>query len=150
MHKRQAGLVHYREQGKKKGITKMRRGREWAALAAILWVVLPGCSGGKDAGNSASSGTGNAVGGTGNTSSDDQITKAVQDKLDADPTLKTAGIKAKATGGQVSLTGTVKAVADKDKAEADANEAIKPFSSVNAGVVDNITIADSSGGAGGK
>ena len=110
----------------------------------LACLVLPGCTGGSGRGGGGS--TAGAAGGTGNTSSDEKITKAVQDKIDADPALKAAGIKAKSTGAQVELTGAVKAVGDKDKAEAAANEAIKPYSSVNAGVVDSITITDSSAG----
>ncbi len=126
---------------------------KWIRFAAgvlIGAVLLPGCTGGAGGnggnGGGTTSASGAAAGGTGNVSSDEKITRAVQDKLDADPALKATGIKAKSTGAQVELTGAVKTIADKDKAEAAANEAIKAFSSVNAGIVDSITITDSSSG----
>ena len=116
----------------------MRRVLPWCA-AALAAVLLSGCSGGKSGEGAAAGGAGSV----GKTSDDAQITQAVQAKLDADPALKAAGIQAKATGGQVQLTGTVKKTEDKDKAENLAWEAIKPFSGVNAGVVDNIQVAES-------
>ena len=75
-------------------------------------------------------------------SKDADLTKAAQEKLDADPTLKAAGVKAEAKNAQVELTGTVQSVADKDKAEAAAIEAIKPFAAQNAGVVNNLLVND--------
>jgi PBP1b-binding outer membrane lipoprotein LpoB len=125
-----------------------------AALLTLLVLLIPGCS---DSKTDAGSGSSSAGAGTvGNTSADDNITKAAQEKIDADAALKAAGIKAVAKGGQVDLTGTVKALPDKDRAEALVRDAIKPYSNVNAGVTNNITIADpgdassgaSSGGAG--
>jgi osmotically-inducible protein OsmY len=115
----------------------MRRWMVAGAALALILLLLPGCSGGKTGGGGREN-TGNA----GNVSEDSQITRAVQEKLDADPTLKAAGIKARATGGQVELTGTVKTIPDKDKAEAATREAIQGFKSVNAGIVNNIEIAE--------
>lgn len=127
----------------------MRKWMRAGAALGLALLALPGCSG--NAGNTAG-GTGGvgSVGGkaagesgtVGNTADDAKITKAVQDKIDADATLKAAGIKAESKGAQVELTGTVKTIADKDKAESLTNEAIKPFSSVNAGVLNNIVIAE--------
>jgi hypothetical protein len=126
--------------------------RTWrlAGAALALTLLLPGCSGGKpgETGTPAASGGGEGAGATGNVSQDAQITKAVQEKLEADAALKAAGIKVQTVGAQVELTGTVKTIADKDKAEAAAREAIKPFSNLNAGVVNNILIEESAGGAG--
>ncbi|HZP80244.1 MAG TPA: BON domain-containing protein [Chthonomonadaceae bacterium] len=128
----------------------MRTWRLAGAALALTLLLLPGCSGGKpgETGIPAASGGGEGAGATGNASQDDQITRAVQEKLNADAALKAAGIQAKAVGAQVELTGTVKTLADKEKAEAAAREAIKPFSHLNAGVVDNIQIEEPGDGTG--
>ena len=126
--------------------------KKWVGFGtalALLLMTLFGCNVGDMDGGKAGSTSGTTKSGeTGNTSDDASITRAVQAKLDADVALKAAGIQAKATGGQVELTGTVKAIADKEKAETIAQEAIKPYSSVNAGVVNKIQIAEAGGASG--
>lgn len=120
-------------------------------LALLMFAVgsLSGCSGGKPSepatpnGATASGGGGtSAAGGVGNTSEDAKITSEAQAKIDADATLKAAGVQAKATGAQVELTGTVQSVAEHDKAETAVWEALKPYAKLNAGVVNNIMIAE--------
>lgn len=120
----------------------MRSGLRIVTVVTLGLLLLPGCSG--NSSNTNNSG-GAPAGAVGNVSDDARITQAAQAKIDSDPALKAAGVKAQAKGAQVELTGTVKSVADKDKAEALAREAIQPFSKVNAGVVNNIEIAESGG-----
>ena len=122
----------------------MRREMWKVTLLLLALLVLSGCDNKGGAGN-ASGTTTEGSGTLENASKDTEVAKAVQDKLDAEAALKTAGIKATAKNAQVELTGTVKSIADKDKAEQIAAEAIKPYSGVNAGVVNNIVIAESEG-----
>ncbi len=116
--------------------------RKWMPIGVILastLLFLPGCSGGKPGG---SAGAGVETGATGNESQDGTISKAVKDKLAADPSLKSENIEVNVNGGQVQLTGTVQSIAEKDKVESAVREAIQPFSSVNAGIDNQIQVAE--------
>src|SRR5690349_11307698 len=114
----------------------MRKWLQAGVVCALALLLLPGCSG--NGGNDTSKSGEGSVGT--NMSEDDKIKKAVQDKLNADPDLKE--VKFEVKGGQVELTGNVKSIAAHDKVEADVKEAIKSFSSVSAGVLNNTTVEE--------
>lgn len=121
----------------------MRTEMQIGVALTLALLLLPGCKGTNSDDSAAQSHTTNKnSGAVGNVSKDQDMAKAVQAKIDADPGLKAAGVQAKVKGAQVELTGTVKRIDDKDKAETIAKDAVKPYSSINAGVLNNITIAE--------
>ncbi len=86
------------------------------------------------------------VGSTG-TASTATTGQAVQEKLKADKDLAGADIKAQEQSGTIVLDGTVKSVAQKDKAEADVI-ALQKEKKLQTGVLNNLTISEGGAKAG--
>lgn len=102
-----------------------------------LALALTGCS----SGGAASSG-GQPTSSLTNTSKDTQINTEVQQALSSDPALKGDKITVTTKDAQVILEGTVKSVQERDAAEKDVDAVIQKYSSVNAGVINNLLVGE--------
>jgi major membrane immunogen (membrane-anchored lipoprotein) len=113
------------------------RQRDCGLLGVIgLAVLLSGCSSSTPSGGAASS-----QGTLNNTSKDAQIEADAKAALAADPALKDEKISVSVKDAQVILDGTVKSIAAHDEAEKDVDQVIQKYSSVNAGVINNLLVA---------
>ncbi|HLI47813.1 MAG TPA: BON domain-containing protein [Chthonomonas sp.] len=113
------------------------RQRDCGLLSIVgLAVLLSGCSS-----STPSGGVGSSQGTLNNVSKDSQIEADAKAALAADPALKDEKISVSVKDAQVILDGTVKSIAAHDEAEKDVDQVIQKYSSVNAGVINNLLVA---------
>lgn len=122
----------------------MFRNLKLALCLSLCLSLFTACGPAKEGENKASKGTETSTSAptpsaTISTADDGKLQGDVEAKLKAEATLKDAKITVKVSGGQVTLSGTVKKAEEKDKAEEIANGVI---GSSKAGLVNDLQISE--------